>query len=678
MPDPRWPARYIAAAKTAANPTTMTLLKTAAPLLLCLLLAACGGGGGGGDSAPAPAPGPTTVPPLGPQCLTGSVARLALPTAMAAGRNQEVAVLACPGSRLDTVQWRQTGGAALALSSARSQALSVAPAAAGRYAFSVDFTDAKGASYSGQAELTANAPDAAALVVRGEPSVWSGGQTSLRAWVDGLAASDYPLARVHWSRVDGPDVALGDSSQWRVIFTAPTVFEDAVLRLRADVTLADGRSFSQEFRLLVQVAPAAGASALFDASNPSSRVYPYLANGPHAAELRDCIYTPALNNATLCTLGRLQLLGTETRGDLPTVEQVMARVLVSNDWMGQRFEAFLREQDVNGDFRRLLNATTGIVIGGKVRPAFYWSATGAIYLDADYLWQTPAERDTVSEAPDPRSDYGNDLAYTMLWRYVQGNKSAGGRSALLDRGSRDSAALIPALGRLLYHELTHANDFLPPRTHLLLNGSLRVYEATPANTASEQLRAQLPFYSQEMVDLGRVQFFGASSTATMRGYQPADITRFFSNDRVTDDYCYSWPTGQSVPREDAAMLAEEALMQLRHGVLRDVAVTQQYLSGSSADLSVTWGQRGRVGDPAIKPRVALVLSQTMPWLPAGFTDALAAPLQLRAGLTWGQNLDQSALAMGVVRPLSATERALEADLHTQRRSARAPAGGLTR
>lgn len=645
----------------------MALLKILAPLCLSLLMVACGGGGGG-DAAPAP--DPVTVPPLGAQCLSGSVARLALPAPAGAGRNQELALLACPGAQLDAVRWRQTEGAALALGSARSQALSVAPAVAGRYVFGVDFTDAKGTSYTGQAELSAAAPEGATMVVRGEPSVWSGGQTSLRAWVDGLAVADYPLAQLRWSRVDGPDVALGDTSQWRVIFTAPAVSQDSVLRLRAEATLADGRRFSQEFSLLVQVAPQPAATPLFGAGNLSSRVYPYVTDGPHAAALRDCIFTPALSNATLCTVGRLPLLGTQTRGELPSVEQVMARVLVSNDWMGQRFEAFLREQDQNGDFRRLLNATTAIVIGGRVRPAFYWSATGAIYLDADYLWQTAAERDSVSEAPDPRSDFGSDLAYRMLWRYVQGNQSAGGRSDVLARASRDSAALIPTLGRLLYHELTHANDFVPPRLHLLLNTALRVYEATPSNTASDQLRIQLPFYSQQMVDLGRVQFFGAASTAVQRGYQPADVAGFFSTDRTTDGYSYSWPVGQSVPREDAAMLVEEALMQLRHGLLRDVAVTPQLLGGSSADLTVTWGRRGRVGDVAIKPRVALVLAQTMPWLPASFTDGLAAPIPLRAGLSWGQNLDQGALALGVARPLSAAERALEADLDAQRRAAR--------
>jgi hypothetical protein len=649
----------------------LTRLHRLASLLPALLLAACGGGGGA-----APAPPPDTVPPLGAQCLTGSVARLAVAGAALAGRNQELALLACPGSRIDTVQWRQTDGPALPLLSGRSQALSITPSAPGRQAFSVEFTDGAGRSFSGSAEITAGPAEASALVLRGEPSVWGGGQTSVRAWVDDLAPADYATARVVWRRVDGPEVALGDTSAWRLIFTAPAVTADTVLRLRAEVTLASGRSLSQDFQLLVQAPPAAAASPLFGAGNPSSRVYPYLAGSAHAAALRDCIYTPTLADNALCTLGRLPLLGTETRGDVPSVEQVMARLLVSNDWMGQRFEAFLREQDGQGDFRRLLNGVTAIVIGGRVRPAFYWSATGAIYLDADTLWQTAAERDTVSEAPDPRSDYGRDLAFATLWRYVQGNQSVGGRPPVLERASRSTAALVPALGRLLYHELTHANDFLPPRTHTVLNPALRVYEAVPAGTPSEQLRGQLPFSSQEMVDLGRVQFFGVTATAVQRAYQPVDVARFFSNDRVTDPYSYALPAGQAVPREDAAMLAEEALMQLRHGVLRDVAITPPFASGTSADAVVAWGQRGRVGAATIKPRVALVLAQTMPWLPSGFTDALAPPVPLRAGLSWGQNLDQAALAAGWVRPLSARERALEADLDVQRRGSRPGAASM--
>jgi len=109
-------------------------------------------------------------------------------------------------------------------------------------------------------------------------------------------------------------------------------------------------------------------------------------------------------------------------------------------------------------------------------------------------------------------------------------------------------------------------------------------------------------------------------------------------------------------------------MQLRYGVQRDFAITPALASGgSSAELIVQWGQRGRIGEAALRPRVALVLEQLMPWLAPGFADALAPPLALRPGLSWGQNLDQAAIAAGQPRALSARERLIEAE-HAQQRS----------
>jgi len=123
---------------------------------------------------------------------------------------------------------------------------------------------------------------------------------------------------------------------------------------------------------------------------------------------------------------------------------------------------------------------------------------------------------------------------------------------------------------------------------------------------------------------------------------------------VNDDYSYSVASGASFSREDAAMLVEEALMQRRYGVLRDVAVTDALAPGSSStDLLVRWGQRGRIGEAAIRPRLSLVLSEVMPWLGAGFADGLVAPQALRAGQSWGANLD---LSGGFAKPLSAQQR----------------------
>ncbi|WP_133701739.1 hypothetical protein [Roseateles toxinivorans] len=651
--------------------------------LVCLVaLSACGGGGG---SAPAPAPTPEpppVEPSLSTQCQTGSVARLELPAGAQVGRNAELSLLGCAaGQVFSELRWTQVAGPTLRLMSARSQALTLEPSEPGSYRFEVSFQDAQGRVRSGQAEFNVAAAADTGLLLRGEPSAYSNGPLSVRAWAASLSQDERDTATVNWTVVDGPSTALQESTGWRVLLKAPVVSQDSLLRLRAQVSLTGGRQLSQDFRLLVQAPPRQAASdALFPASDPVSRVYPYLAGGPHAQALKDCIYTPSLDRNNTCTLGRLPLLGQETRGELPTVEQVMRRVLVSNDWMGEAFEAFLREQDSHGDFRRLLNASTAVVIGGRVRPAFYWGATGAIYLDAGYLWLTPEQRDTISETPDPRSDYGAQLRYSAPWRYVLNNAHADGVYPVAERRPRELSRLAYTLGPLLYHELTHAADLVPPRLHTQLSGSLRVWQAGPALTPAADLAQRLPFYSQEMVALGRVQFFGVTATAEQIAYGPEDVARFFSLDRVNDDYSYSMPIGETVSAEDPAMLVEEAMMQLRYGVLRDFAVTTpRPAGGTSTDLIVSWGQRGRIGEPAIRPRVALVLEQIMPWLDAGTTDRLAPPTPLRAGLSWGQNLDQAAIAANRPRVLTARERLIEAEQEQRRgieRARRAQAQAL--
>lgn len=628
-----------------------------------LLLAACGGGGGGGSTPPPPPP-PTVV---GASCTASTLARWDSEP-LQAGRSAELHVLSC-GEPLDMLLWTQTEGPPLQLLSARSPSLSFTPPAPGRYGFALRFRDARGNLQQASLALTAAAadPDPALLLTRGEPSAWSGHSLSLRAWPQGLSSAALLGATTQWERLSGPALELSNPSASALIFKAPEVVQDELLVLRARLQLADGRRFEDQFRLLVQAPPGKAAKPLFGSSNPPSRVYPYLENGPQAAALARCVYSPALsadpNN--LCTLGELPLLG--QAGPSPTVEQVMERLLVSHDWMGQVFERFLREQDPQGDFRRLLASSTAVVIGARVRPSFYWSATGAIYIDGAYLWMTPEQRDTLSEAADPRAGYGPLLQYSMPWRYVKDNDYTAPARPVTARGSRGLEELRYALARLLYHELAHAGDFLPPRVHASLDPSRRVYEGVPAATASEQLQQRLPFYSQVMVELGRVLFFGLTATAQQNAYLPQDIVGFFSTDRVTSDYSYSLAPGQSVPREDAAMLVEEALMQLRYGVLRDVAVTPRVPDGqSAADTPVVWGQRGRIGEAAIRPRLALVLAEIMPWVSAEEQARLAAPIALRAGRTWGQNLNPANPA-----PPSSEQRARELELARERAQPRA-------
>lgn len=645
---------------------TEAVMRRWAWMAVAALLAGCGGGGGGDAPSPPPPPS-TTIPPLSAQCEANSVARFDSEP-LVVGRSTELHLLACGSGALSRLRWALAGPSQMAPLSTRSQSLSFTPTLPGAHRFSVRFSDAQGREHSGSIELSVAANDLPrGLLTRGEPSSWSGDRLSLRAWPLGFSDTELAGSRTRWERVSGPDVTIDQPEDARLLLTAPTVSRDELLVLRATLTRSDGSAVSDEFRLLVQPPPNAAADPLFGAGNRSSRVVPWLEDGPLAALLARCIYNPALqrSGSNLCTLGELPLLG-QVSGT-PSVEQIMQRVLVSHDWQAEVFEHFLREQDPSGDLRRMLAATTAIVIGGRVRPAFYWSATGAIYLDAAYLWLTPEQRDTLSEAPDPRSAYGQDLRYSSPWRYVKDNAHATPARPVTERGRRELAEIRVELGRLLYHELAHAADFLPPRAHPFLAANRRVYEAIPSNTASEQLQRQLPFFSQEMVGLGKVLFFGDASNAQQRAYTPEDVAQFFSQDRVNDDYSYSLPSSSSVPREDAAMLVEEAMVQLRYGVLRDFAFVPSVAEGeSSADKPVVWGQRGRIGEPLLRPRLELVLAELMPWVPATELAALAAPQMLRPGLTWGQNLDQAAVAANRPRPLLAAERLRERELDLER------------
>ena len=91
----------------------------------------------------------------------------------------------------------------------------------------------------------------------------------------------------------------------------------------------------------------------------------------------------------------------------------------------------------------------------------YWVVTGAIYLDPDDLWLTPSQRDTINEAPDYRSNFGDDLNFVMPWRYVKDNQYASLGVPITVRADRTLAQINPDLAFLLYHEPAHANDFFP-------------------------------------------------------------------------------------------------------------------------------------------------------------------------------------------------------------------------
>jgi hypothetical protein len=661
------------------------------PLLCAALiatLAACGGGGGGGG-------GSTPVPPASSRCDGGVAAFTVGDSSVPAGKTAGAVVGGC-AAPVTEVSWTQTAGPAVTLLSATTQAIGFDAPAAGSYGFAVSYR-VGAAARTDNVTVTVTAPAATAsrITARVDQAVRKGGKASVRAW-DTLAAGD-SVQSITWSQLEGPAVTLDTTDARRAIFTAPEVATDTLLRFRVTLRTASGVTDSDDVMVLVENAAQAPADPnntgphVFSDSHVS-RVYAYKRASPFAPVLARCTYDPALQwtggGKNLCPLSTLPFLHQTSGGGVPTVAQIMDRVLVSHDWMGEVFEQYLASSAASDDLKRLFNGVTAIVIGAHVRPSFYYALTGAIYLDADNFWLNAAQRDVIDEAPDFRSDFGRDLQFSAPWRYAFNNQNIFVNFPATSRIGRDLAYLLNESGWLLYHELGHAADFMPPAARASLDSSVSAWDNIAARfnsrqLPSDQLTSALPLQSAQMRALAQVMFIsgpaaspstdvGGFPYSTLTGFSATQVGGFFGADRASDTYNYS------TTREDIAMLFEEFMLARNHGFRRDVAITEKITAATtSATLTVRWGQRGRVGDAAVKPRVQQTVQALAPWVlvaDANAVTALPAPLLMRAGDSWQSNLCLPAPCPVAVQPLSLTPWAVEADRALLARAVRSPLG----
>lgn len=561
------------------------------------------------------------------------------------GQNVAVAVAGCT-TAITRPLWRQTGGPAVALLSDRSQVLSFEPAEAGVYTFELSFVDDRRNAFTTTVAVPVGTPaQPVRLSLRASQAVRMGGKMSVRAW-PALPAGE-TVASIRWEQLDGPSVTLDTTDDHVALFTTPDVARDTMLRLRATVTGSLGTTGSDEVAVLVEQHAQAGASpGLLWSDFHVPRVYAYRADSPYANHIAACVLDAsqvvAGTRFNLCTLQVLPFLAQEaTDGGLPSIDQVMKRVVVSHDWLGRNFEAFLRTHDSRGDFRRMLRSVTAIVLSTQVRPSFYFGPTGAIYLDADTFWLTPEERDTVNESPDYRGAYSEGLAYDSLWRYVKDGRNAFPYADPRARVTRTLDDIHLEAAFLLYHELAHALDYLPPLHYGTLIRSRSAWENLSPRYAnmsmpSDEMSTRFALGSVLLAELGQVRFKGETATPQHKALTPLQVADAFRVDLATDDYAYA------TTFEDAAMTLEEFLMFHRLGVRRDFAFIDPMPADARAStIAVRWGQRGRIGEPALNPRLRLIVQHLTPWVDLAETTQLPAPAALRAGESWGANLDSA-------------------------------------
>ncbi|QIL89999.1 hypothetical protein GNX18_09715 [Microbulbifer sp. SH-1] len=603
---------------------------------LMAVLSACGGGGSGGGSGSS---GDDNQPPIVP-----APAVLVLSGDTSAEVGDSVGVVASVSERgYNRFRWEQLSGPALGnLAGNGTAGISFNAPYSGTYSFRLTASSPTGGDLVDTFDINVDAGNSGSRVqLRADRAVTEGADISLRLGAK-LVSGD--IISWRFEQISGPRATLNeDDSGQRVIFvTAPKVTGDQVLTFRGTLETTAG-SFSDVAYVVVQDRPEVTSEYFCDGtgdycatSSPLNPVYSYRADSPYGDRLAACVYSNQLGDDNFCTLGQLPVIGMENSA--PSVDLIMDHVLVSHDWMGARFERFLKELDPYGDFANLLRATTAIVISSDIRPSFYWSLTGAIYLDPESLWLTPEERDVINEQPDYRSGFGSELRFVTPWRYIKNNNYAFTSYYPADRNSRPFSDLEADLGSLLYHELAHANDAMSQAkiNRGLDRQDIFFNQAQSGSVVNKSVSAVNGLQSEQLFALAEVRYRGEPATLEQRTYSPQDVAGFFFPDTATDFYAYV------TPWEDTAMLFEETMMSLRFGIERDVAVTNSPTNPTSADDFVVYqGQRGRIGAGRIRARASTAVQWLLPeaWASADAHLQSLIPVALCSGEGWGQNLN---------------------------------------
>ena len=535
-----------------------------------------------------------------------------------------------PNKVITDIKWTQTSGPVTVFLANTSKVIAFTPSIAGEYQFEVSFNN-NGESQQLSHYLTV-LDEVSVINARLDHAVLEQNNVSLRAEI----ADDIAIDSISWEQLSEEKVTFIENGL-SVNFEAPSVDKDTLLTFEVKGT-ANGILVSDTVTILVEDSDLIKNNAYFKDRKAST--FPYDNTGPYAQDIVNCVYSNQLTSS--CPLEKLPLIAHQSL--TPTVEDIMSRVVVSHQWMGDRFRDFLLHNDNNNDFKNLLRATTAIVISYDVRPSFYWAATGAIYLDPKNFWLSPDERDTINQSADYRASFGRELQFTMPWRYIKDNDYATDYPSETIRITRNENDGLYRLASLLYHELAHANDFFPKTEWFIHDQSSRVLDAAlSTNFESDNLAIAYPLFGDEIYALAQVSFSGETATSFQKSYLPSDIQDFFKIEVANDYYNYS------SPREDYAMLFEELMMQTRYQVLRDTAVTNLPSGENTSirDYIVAWGQRGRIGETNIKDRVEFVTKRILPEFESVMIIAnLPPPIAMIEGDDWLDNLSISPTVTG--------------------------------
>lgn len=372
-----------------------------------------------------------------------------------------------------------------------------------------------------------------------------------------------------------------------------------------------------------------------------SDISAYVSNTSYGQVLADCVRAESV--AESCSFDDLPLLGQEHSS--PSIDQIMTRLVVSHDWMGERFRAYLQQlsPETFSHVSQLLTSVTAVVIDGDIRPSYYTTLTAAIYLDPAQLWLTNAEKNTINRQQDFRADFDNLLNFRTLWRYVIANNYAYSYYSLNGSAERSLSEIILPFSELLFHELAHAKDFIPLDIALTASSTMKPAELASSHRVSRssvQLQSLSPLNDNVLFDLADVMYRGAAASISLQLLSADEVGDLFEVEGANDHYAYS------TAAEDFAMLFEEAMMKYHFNADRDVAFSVAPADETNClDYLIGWGVRHRLGDVNVKSRAAWAVSELLPSEDFSlFFQNFPLPIAMTQGVNWCENLLLSPLS----------------------------------
>lgn len=608
----------------------MIIKKIGAISGLLLLLAACGGGNSSSPTSnPSPNPPPIDPTLAKPQSLSdNTLFSVYADTQVQSGQAIGMAIVANANTKLNNVKWTQLGGPTVTILADRSQAAGLDVEQAGNYQFQVTATATNGQSITEQIEISVQQSTQASANIRLDHTVSEQANVSLRIDPSTL---ETPTSW-QWKQISGSVSVVLEAQDSFVFFDAPSVSKDEIVVIEGSVTLSNGDVLTDTSMVVIKNVEINddGFFPRFSERIVTTDMFAYNANSPHRSALTSCVYNNIVGSS--CSFAQLPLIG--SANPQPTINNILDRLFVSHQWMGDRFKQFLENSATSQDMLNLLRATTAIVISYDVRPSFYWTASGAIYLDAANFWMTPTERDTLNARPDFRSDFGNDLQFLIPWRYIKDNELYF-RNADYPRAERNTktfADMEANVAWLMYHELGHANDFFPPTSWNSLSSSTSpLTYSNDSEANSTGFANSFPLVSPQMQSLAQVSFAGNTATNTQKAYTAERVSDFFTPDSAPAYYSYS------TIREDYATLFERFMMAYRLGVTADVAIIEL---DEDRLLPVAWGQRNRINDPKLRTRAEYVINQILPDINiANAFSSFSAPKLFQPGVGYREQLN---------------------------------------